>query len=220
MKKVGLILSGCGFLDGAEIQESVLTMLALDRAGVRMITAAPDIEQMHTINHLTSNEVQYGKRNVLVESARIARGEIIALKDLKVSEIDGLVFPGGFGAAKNLCTFAVDGPACKINQYAKKAILDALAAKKPIGVMCIAPALLAKAVEGTDCHPLLTIGHDRQTAEAIEKMGAVHQDCPVDGIVFDEKNKIISTPAYMLGPSIAYIAKGIDKLIDKLVSLL
>lgn len=220
MKKVAVILSGCGYLDGAEIHEAVVTMLALDRAGARMIIAAPDIKQMHTIDHLTGNEADNDRRNVLVESARIARGEIIPLKDLKVDDVDGVVFPGGFGAAKNLCTFAVDGPDCKIDDDARRIILDTLKARKPLGVMCIAPALAAKATEDTDYHPLLTIGSDTGTAAALEKMGAKHQECPVNGIVYDEKNNIISTPAYMLGPSIANVADGIEKLVAKLVSLL
>ncbi len=220
MKKVAVVLSGCGYLDGAEIHEATITLLALDRAGVKSICAAPDINQYHTVNHLTGNPVEHGNRNVLLESARIARGEIIPLADLRMSDVDGIIFPGGFGAAKNLCTFGIDGPACAIDDEAKRVILEALAAKKPLGAICIAPALVAKAAQGTEYHLTLTIGNDRGTAQAIESLGAKHQNCPVDDIVYDAERQVVSTPAYMLGPSIAHVAKGIDKLVEKIISLI
>lgn len=219
MKKIAVVLSGCGYLDGAEIHEAVVTLLALDRAGVKTICAAPNIQQFHTINHLTSEPEKQDSRNVLIESARIARGEIIPLADLKMREVDGVIFPGGYGAAKNLCTLGLDGPACKINQDAKRVILEALEAKKPLGAICIAPALVAKAAEGTGYSIRLTIGSDPDTASAIESLGSKHVECPVDDIVYDSENNVVSTPAYMLGPSIAHIARGIEKLVDKVVSL-
>ena len=220
MKKVAVVLSGCGFLDGAEIHESVVTLLALDRSGVRTICVAPDINQYHTINHLTSETQDHGTRNVLTESARIARGEIIPLENLKIDDVDALIFTGGYGAAKNLCTLAFDGPDCKINDEVKRVILETLDAKKPLGVMCIAPAMAARAVKGTKYSLKVTIGNDAGTAGAIEAMGSKHVECAVDDIVFDKENKVVSTPAYMLGPSIAPVAIGIEKLVDKVISLI
>lgn len=220
MKKVAVVLSGCGFLDGAEIHESVVTLLALDRAGVRIICAAPDVDQYHTINHLTSEPQEKCSRNVLMESSRIARGEIIPLENLKIDDVDALIFPGGFGAAKNLCTLAFDGPDCNINPEAKRVILETLDQNKPLGVMCIAPAMAAKAVQGSKYSITVTIGNDAGTAGAIVAMGSKHVDCAVDDIVYDAENKVVSTPAYMLGPSIAPVATGIEKLVDKVLSLL
>ena len=219
MKKVAVILSGCGYFDGAEIHEATITLLALDKAGVKAMCAAPDAKQYHTINHLTGDEVEHGARNVLLESARIARGEILPLSELRVEEVDAVIFPGGFGAAKNLSTFAFEGVNCTINSDVKRIILDALNAGKPLGFMCIAPVLAAQATQGSKYQLTLTIGNDPGTAEALESLGAKHQNCAVDDIVFDEGNHVVSTPAYMLGPSIAHVAKGIEKLVDKVVSL-
>lgn len=220
MKKVAVVLSGCGYLDGAEIHEATITLLALDKAGAEIVCAAPDIPQFHTIDHISGEPVEHGNRNVLLESSRIARGEIIPLAELSASSVDAVIFPGGFGAAKNLCTFGIDGPDCKIDPEAKRVILETLDSGKPLGVMCIAPALAAKAVEGTGYRLTLTIGNDAGTAKAIESLGAVHQNCPVDDIVFDEVNNVVSTPAYMLGPSIAPVAKGIEKLVEKVLNLI
>ena len=220
MKKIAVVLSGSGFWDGAEIQEAVLTLLALDRAGAKTICAAPDIQQYHTVDHVSGQPAEQGSRNVLLESARIARGDIIPLADLKIDDVDAVIFTGGYGAAKNLCTFGIDGPDCKIEAESKRVILETLAAHKPLGVMCIAPALAAKAVEGTDYKLTLTIGNDQATAQAIESLGARHVNCAVDDIVVDETNKVVTTPAYMLGPSISFVAKGIDKLVEKVLSLI
>lgn len=218
MKKVAVVLSGCGYLDGAEIHEAAITLLALDKAGAEIVCAAPDIPQFHTVDHITGEPVEHGNRNVMVESSRIARGDIIPLAELKAADVDAVIFPGGFGAAKNLCTFGIDGPGCKIDPDAKRVILETLDSQKPLGVMCIAPALAAKAVEGTGYKLTLTIGNDEGTASAIESLGAVHQDCTVDEIVYDDVNNVVSTPAYMLGPSIAPVAKGIEKLVEKVLN--
>jgi len=218
MKKVAVVLSGCGYLDGAEIHEATITLLALDKAGAEIVCAAPDIPQFHLVDHITGEPVEHGNRNVMVESSRIARGDIIPLAELKAADVDAVIFPGGFGAAKNLCTFGIDGPDCKIDPDARRIIQETLDAQKPLGVMCIAPALAAKAVEGTGYKLTLTIGNDEGTASAIESLGAVHQDCAVDDIVFDDINNVVSTPAYMLGPSIAPVAKGIEKLVEKVLN--
>ncbi len=217
MVRVGVLLSGCGVMDGAEIHESVVTLLALDRAGAEILCMAPNADQMHVINHLTNDEAKGETRNVLTEAARIARGEIRDAAAVKADELDALILPGGFGAAKNLCTFAVDGPSCRVQPDVRRLVSEVSDAKKPIGAICIAPAIIA-AVLGSK-RPVLTIGTDQQTAKALESMGATHQDCPVDQAVTDENLNIVSTPAYMLGPSIKDVAKGIEALVDKVLAL-
>lgn len=215
MKKVGVVLSGCGVYDGAEIHESVLTLLALARQGVETICFAPDKNQSDVINHL-SGEPMAETRNVLIESARIARGDIHPLAQANAAELDALIVPGGFGAAKNLSSFARLGNDCQVDSALKNLVLDMHAAGKPLGFMCIAPAMLPKIFD----FPLrLTIGTDIDTAEVIEDMGGEHVPCPVDDIVVDEDNKIVTTPAYMLAQNIAEAATGIDKLVDRVLVL-
>lgn len=216
MAKVGVLLSGCGVFDGAEIHEAVLTLLALDRAGAEIVCMAPNVEQAHVINHLTQ-EVTAEKRNVLVESARIARGEIKDLKDVQAGDLDALIMPGGFGAAKNLSDFAFKGPQATVLPEVKRLLTDLAAAGKPIGAICIAPATLTKAL--ADRKPEVTIGTDAGTASAIEAMGGRHKSCSVDMIHLDAGNKLVSTPAYMLGPGIKEVAQGIEKLVAKVVEL-
>jgi len=216
MAKVGVLLSGCGVFDGTEIHEAVLTLLALDRAGAEIVCMAPNVEQAHVINHLTQ-EVTAEKRNVLVESARIARGEIKDLKDVQAGDLDALIMPGGFGAAKNLSDFAFKGPQATVHPEVKRLLTDLAAAGKPIGAICIAPATLTKAL--ADRKPEVTIGTDAGTASAIEAMGGRHKSCSVDMIHLDAGNKLVSTPAYMLGPGIKEVAQGIEKLVAKVVEL-
>ena len=217
MKKIAVVLSGSGVFDGAEIHESVLTLLALERHGFEYQCFAPDIEQMHVINHLTGDVAEDESRNVLVEAARIARGNIKDLAQAKADEFDAAVLPGGFGAAKNLSDFAVKGSDCSVNPDLVSFIKDFAKDKKPVGFMCIAPAMLPHIYgEGTK----LTIGTDQDTADAIETMGGVHQSCPVEDIVVDEANNLVTTPAYMLASSVSEAAKGIDKLIDKIAKML
>jgi enhancing lycopene biosynthesis protein 2 len=216
-KKVGVMLSGCGVFDGSEIHEAVLTLLALDRAGVETVCMAPDMDQIHVINHLTQEQTKE-KRNVLVESARIARGKIKNLKDVKASDLDALIMPGGMGAAKNLSTFAMHGTDAQVNPEVKRILNEMVSAGKPVGAICIAPATLTKAL--SDKKPQVTIGDDLNTAQAIEKMGGGHKNCTVDMIHVDENNNIVTTPAYMLGPGIKDIAVGIEKLINKVVSMI
>lgn len=216
MAKVGVLLSGCGVFDGTEIHEAVLTLLALDRAGAEIVCMAPNVEQAHVINHLTQ-EVTAEKRNVLVESARIARGEIKDLKDVQAGDLDALIMPGGFGAAKNLSDFAFKGPQATVHPEVKRLLTDLAAAGKPIGAICIAPATLTKAL--ADRKPEVTIGTDAGTASAIEAMGGRHKSCSVDMIHLDAGNKLVSTPAYMLGPGIKDVAQGIEKLVARVVEL-
>lgn len=216
-KRVGVLLSGCGVLDGAEIHESVLTMLFLDQAGVDIVCTAPNSNQVHVLNHISHEEMDES-RNVLVESARLARGNIVDLKHLHIEEIDALIIPGGFGAAKNLSNFAVVGPEATVHPEVQRILEQMLAADKPIGALCIAPATVTKALGAYK--PEITIGKDPGTAEAINKMGGKHRSCNVDEICVDEKNKIVTTPAYMLGPGIKDIAVGIEKLVNKVLALI
>lgn len=217
MAKIGVVLSGCGVNDGAEIQEAVLTLLALDRLDQEITCMAPTGD-LKEIDHLKGEETGQ-TRDILVESARIARGEIADLATIKAEDLDAIVFPGGFGAAKNLSDFAYKGPEASVRDEVKKLVLDMHEAKKPIGAICISPAVMACAFKDSGHQITVTIGNDEGTAMAIESFGAKHQNCPVDDIVVDEENNMISTPAYMLGPSIAQVAKGIDKLVAKVVEM-
>jgi enhancing lycopene biosynthesis protein 2 len=209
--KTGVILSGCGVFDGSEIHEAVLTLLFLSQAGSEILCMAPDVDQLHVVNHLTQ-EVAAETRNVLVESARIARGDIKKIDDVKAVDLDALIIPGGFGAAKNLCDFAVKGPEASIHVEVKRIINEMVDAKKPVGAICISPAALTLALKGKS--PEVTIGNDAGTASAIELMGGSHINCPVTGIHIDEKNNVVTTPAYMLGPDISHVAKGIELLVS------
>ena len=217
MKKIGVILAGCGVYDGSEIHEAVLTLLALDRAGADAICFAPDTEQFHVINHLKGEVADGEKRNVLVESARIARGNISDLKKMDPSSLDALIIPGGFGAAKNLCDYAVKGTGFDVDPDVTRAIQSIHRAGKPLGFMCISPVIAARLLGSEQVE--LTIGNDSATATDIESLGARHLDRRVDEIVVDMKHKVVSTPAYMLGPTISEVAKGIDALVSKVLEL-
>ena len=220
MKKIGVVLSGCGVYDGAEIHESVITLLAIDRAGAQAVCMAPNVDQMHVVNHLTGEESAGEKRNVLVEAARIARGEIKDISTVKADDIDALVFPGGFGAAKNLSSFAVKGENCDVHPEVVRRVKEFAAKQKPQAVLCIAPAMMAKIYEDAPKKPVLTIGNDKETSGKIEIMGSRHQDCAANDFVLDAENKIVSTPAYMLGQNISEVAEGIEKTINELIKLI
>ncbi|KJH76659.1 MULTISPECIES: isoprenoid biosynthesis glyoxalase ElbB [Pseudomonas] len=214
-KKIAVILSGCGVYDGAEVHESVITLLRLDQRGAQVQCFAPNISQLHVINHLTGEEMPES-RNVLVESARIARGNIKDIREASVEDFDALIVPGGFGAAKNLSNFAIEGAGCTV-QPDVLALTEAFAeAGKPVGLICISPALAAKIYgPGVTC----TIGNDADTAAAMNKMGATHAECAVTDIVEDKARKLVSTPAYMLAQSISEAASGINKLVDRVLEL-
>ena len=215
-KQIGVLLSGCGVFDGAEIHEAVLTLLFLDRAGASALCMAPDMDQLHVIDHLTQKVVDE-RRNVLVESARIARGEIRDVAAVGADDIDALIIPGGFGAAKNLSDFAVKGPEANVHPEVRR-LLAALARRgKPIGAICIAPATLTRAL--SDSSPRVTIGCDPGTAAAIATMGGVHSNCGVADICVDETNRLVTTPAYMLGPGIKDVAVGIELLVNQVLSM-
>lgn len=217
MKKIGVVLSGCGVYDGSEIQEAVITLLAIDRQGCEAVCMAPDVD-LSVINHLTAQETGE-KRNVLVESARIARGAIRDIKEVTAAELDAIIFPGGFGAAKNLCDFAMKGAAASVNVEVTRLLKEMAAAEKPIGAVCIAPALIA-AVLGREYSPTVTIGTDAGTAAEIDKTGAFHQTCPVTEFVVDRKNKLVTSPAYMLATRISETAEGIEKCVKEVINLI
>lgn len=215
MKKVGVVLSGCGVYDGSEIHEAVLTLLAISRAGAEAVCFAPDKSQSDVVNHLAGAPMAE-TRNVLIEAARISRGAIRPLASASASELDALVVPGGFGAAKNLSTFAVQGAECSVDADLQRLVQQLHQAGKPLGFMCIAPAMLPKLL---GVHTRLTIGNDPDTAEAIDKMGGEHVVCPVDDIVVDLEQNVVTTPAYMLANSISEAATGIDKLVARVLEL-
>ncbi|PSN06355.1 isoprenoid biosynthesis glyoxalase ElbB [Siccibacter turicensis] len=215
MKKVGVVLSGCGVYDGSEIHETVITLLALARAGAIAVCYAPDKAQADVINHLTG-EAMPETRNVLVESARLVRGDVHPLNTARAEDLDALIVPGGFGAAKNLCSFARDGSETQIDGDLLRLSQAMHQAGKPQGFLCIAPAMLPKIIPA----PLrLTIGTDIDTADLIEEMGGEHVPCPVEDIVVDEDNRLVTTPAYMLAENIAQAAQGIEKLVDRVLDL-
>ena len=219
MKKVGVLLSGCGVNDGAEIHESVLTMLFLDKAGVEMILMAPNIDQMHVINHYTGQEME-DYRNVLVESSRIARGEIKDMAEVSGNDLDALVIPGGFGVAKNLCDYAMAGPECSVNPDVYRLIAELRLMEKPIGAICIAPVMMAKVLGEQEESANMTIGYDETTSTDILSMGSKHVECPVSEMIIDKEKKIVTTPAYMEAKSIKEAADGIEKLINQILSMI
>ncbi|MCB1060824.1 MAG: isoprenoid biosynthesis glyoxalase ElbB [Calditrichaeota bacterium] len=217
MAKVGVVLAGCGYLDGAEIYESTLTLLALDRLGISYQCLAPDVPQMHVINH-KSGEVSGEMRNVLTESARIARGKIEPLEIAWLDKLDAVIFPGGFGAAKNYCDFAVKGEDCSISPLIESFMREAVARKKPLGVICISPVVLARALKGTKFHPQITVGQESGPANSIDAFGSKHVVCPVTDCVVDKDLKIASTPAFMYPARISEVEQGISKLVAQIAA--
>ncbi|MCB9913667.1 MAG: isoprenoid biosynthesis glyoxalase ElbB [Planctomycetes bacterium] len=218
MTKVGVVLSGCGVYDGAEIHEAVLTLLALDRAGAQALCMAPDVPQRHVVDHRTGKPTGE-TRNVLTESARIARGDIRDLAEVHAKDLDALIFPGGFGAAKNLCDFAEKGSDATVNPEVSRLVREMLAAKKPIAAVCIAPAMLAAVCRDAGIHAKVTIGDDPGTAKNVEGLGATHLACLVDEFRVDEEHRLITSPAYMKAGSIREAAVGIERTVAELLRM-
>jgi enhancing lycopene biosynthesis protein 2 len=214
-RRVAVVLSGCGVNDGAEIHEAVLTLLAIDRNGAEAQCFAPNVAQRDVVNHLTGKEVAES-RNVLVESARIARGKIRDLAEYKASDFDAIIFPGGFGAAKNLSSFAFDGADCTVEPGVERAIKTTQAAGKPIGALCIAPAVIAKVLGKVE----VTIGDDPGTASAIEQTGARHTIAGPGQVVVDRQARVVTTPGYMIESTITQIAEGADNLVRAVLELM
>ena len=213
-KNIAVLLSGCGVFDGSEIHETVASLIALSKAGASVQCLAPNKKQHHVINHLTGEEMTE-TRNVLVEAARIARGAILDIKEAKVEDFDALFIPGGFGAAKNLSSFAFEGSSGSIDPSVRSLIQSFHQAGKPIGAVCIAPALLALALHKGS----LTIGSDQGTAEALEQLGARHQVCTVTEALIDHENKLVTAPAYMEDAKIHEVAEGIEKAVLAVLEL-
>jgi enhancing lycopene biosynthesis protein 2 len=216
-KRVAVLLAGCGVMDGSEIHEATLTLYFLDKLGAEIICMAPDKDQTDVMNHFTGAPSSE-KRNVLVEAARIARGKIHDIKTIKAEELDAVIIPGGFGAAKNLCSFAKDGSACSVDPDVAILLKAMSVLKKPIGALCIAPSVIASLFGGSSA-PVITIGTDAETAVAMEKMGARHKSAQVDEIVVDAENRIVTTPCYMLAQSIKDVGAGVEKLVAKILEM-
>ncbi|MGF7172517.1 isoprenoid biosynthesis glyoxalase ElbB [Azospirillum doebereinerae] len=214
--RIGVVLAGCGVYDGSEIHEAVCTLLAISRAGAEAVCYAPDIDQAHVVDHRTGQE-SGETRNVLVESARIARGKIQPLSAFTAEAVDALVIPGGFGAAKNLSDFAFKGADCTVNPEVVAAVALLRAAGKPIGALCIAPTILAALLgqQGVE----LTIGQDTETAAAVEKLGARHRATAAGEVVIDEALKVVTSPCYMLESTLAEIAEGAENTVKALITL-
>ena len=213
---IAVFLSGCGVYDGAEIHESVLTMLAIARHGAAYQCFAPNVAQYHVVNHLTGEEEPNATRNVLVEAARIARGNIKDVTDYSPADFDALILPGGFGVAKNFCTFAVEGPNCTVNGAVEKAIRDTHAAKRPIGALCIAPALMARILGDVT----VTIGSDAGVIPNIEAMGAHHTLTTHGEVVIDTAARLATTPCYMLEATLPQIAEGTDNIVRAVLEMI
>lgn len=211
---LAVILSGCGHLDGSEIHEATLSLLAIHKNNAEYICFAPDIDQAHVINHITGKPAEE-TRNVLAESARIARGNIKPLADFNAETFDALIIPGGFGAAKNLSDYAFKGTDCTINKDVSEAILAMYNKGKPIGALCISPVILARIIPGAS----LTIGGDPETAKNLQEMGASHQNTTHGEICIDKEKKLVTTPCYMLNSRVDQIAEGAEKLVKAVLEM-
>lgn len=219
MRTFGVILAGCGVFDGAEIHESVLTLLAIDRAGGRAVCLAPDIPQRQVIDHLRQEPVQE-TRHVLVEAARIARGAIASLSGADPREVDAVVIPGGYGAALNLSDAGLRGADCEVDPSVERYLLAAHAAGRPLGALCIAPLTLGRVLSRAGIRARLTIGHDPQSAAVVAAMGHEHVPCPPDGVVVDAQCRVVTSPAYMAATRLTEVAAGADRVIQELLRLI
>ena len=215
MKKIAVVLAGSGVYDGAEIHEATFTLYSIARLGATYEIFAPSINQHHVVNHLTGEEMPE-TRNVLVEAARIARGNIKNLDEFDAANFDAIMFPGGFGVAKNLSSFAFDGADCSVNALVEKAIKSMADAGKPIGALCISPVVIAKVLGDVE----LTIGMDTGTAEAVEQMGAHHKNSNHGEVIVDKKNKVATTPCYMLDANIVQIAQGAENVTKAVLEMI
>lgn len=213
--RFAVLLSGCGVYDGAEVTESVTTLLAIDRQGGTYQCFAPDVPQLHVIDHRTG-EATSETRNALTEAARIPRGDIRDIATFVADDFDALILPGGFGAAKTLCTFAVDGPDCTVQPSVERAITNAHAAGLPIGALCIAPAVIARVLKGVT----LTIGSDADIAGKIGAMGATHQTTGHAEVVVDKVNRLVTSPCYMLDATVSQIADGTHNAVAALIEMI
>lgn len=212
MKKFALILSGCGVYDGTEIHEAVSTMIAIKKAGADYQAFAPDRVQYHVVNHLTG-EVMEEQRNILVESARLMRGDVRSIAEFHPEDFDGVIFPGGFGAAKNLCDYAFKGADCEVAPEIENVIKDTVAAGKPIAAECIAPVIMASVLQGAT----VTIGSDEDTAKHISQMGGHHIVAEHNGVIYDPQYKLYTTPCYMTARNILEVYESAEALVGALI---
>lgn len=212
-KRFGVVLAGAGQFDGSEIQEAVLLLLAIASNGAQYQCFAPDVEQHHVIDHISGAEMPE-RRSVLREAARIARGDIKPLSAFRVEDFDALVFPGGYGAAKNLSTYALAGDKCTINPEVKEVIASMHKAQKPIGAMCIAPILIAKSLSmGT-----ITFGAECDAAQDARTLGATTVTAEKHDVAHDQANRLFSTPCYMLDSNIADVSEGAQNMVKAMLA--
>ncbi len=224
--KIGVLLHGSGVYDGTEIHEAVLSLLSIEEAGHNYLCFAPNTDQHHVINHLNGEEMQE-TRNVLIESARIARGEVKDIKQVSVSDIDALVMPGGFGTAKNITKWAFEGPDGEINMDVKQLLLDLIKTSKPIAGLCMSPTTIAKALEGSDYHAKLAVGTTKEASpyeidpinQGMNKIGAIAKMKTVREIAVDREYKIVTAPCYMMEANITQIRDNIKQAIEEMISL-
>jgi enhancing lycopene biosynthesis protein 2 len=224
---IGVLLSGNGVYDGAEIQEAVLTLLAIDEMGWNAVCISVDKPQHHVINHLTG-EVMDESRNMLVEAARIARGQITPIENISPADIDALVIPGGFGSAKNFTSWAFDGPSSTILPEVKLLLVNLVNVGKPIVALCVSPVVVAKAFEGSSIHPTLTLGSTSEPSpydingfnEGLRATGSIAQERTIREVLIDPANRIICAPCYMMEARITEIHENIQHALRALKELL
>jgi enhancing lycopene biosynthesis protein 2 len=220
MNKVGVVLSGCGHQDGSEIHEAVFTLHALEKADAEAIIMAPDMDQFHVINHLNGNEELSESRNILVESARIARGKVIDVASVSGHQLDALIFPGGTGMAKNIFDYSMAGINCTVISDVQRLVVEILEADKPLGAICIAPVMIAKVLEYLGRTGTVTGGFNVEINNDIKAMGINAVEVGAEEIVVDKENKIVTTPAYVDAKSMNESCTGIEKLVNKVLELI
>ena len=220
MNKVGVVLSGCGHQDGSEIHEAVFTLHAIEKAGAEAIIMAPDMDQFHVINHLNGNEELSESRNILVESARIARGKVIDVASVSGHQLDALIFPGGTGMAKNIFDYSMAGINCTVISDVQRLVVEILEADKPLGAICIAPVMIAKVLEYLGRTGTVTGGFNVEINNDIRAMGINAVEVGAEEIVVDKENKLVTTPAYVEAKSMNESFTGIEKLVNKVLELI
>lgn len=220
MARFAIVLAGCGVFDGSEIYEATATMLAIDSRGHEYACFSVDKSMMHVVDHAVGQPTDGLVRNVLTESARLARGKITNLSQYNPADFDALVFPGGLGVAKNLCSYAVDGANCEIDRVVQKAIRDTHGAGKFLGALCISPALIVRAFKDTNVRPKVTAGHDTQLEMAIPIMGGIHEACDVQDACMDENNRIVTSPAYLSATCISEVFASATAMIEAILAAL
>jgi enhancing lycopene biosynthesis protein 2 len=207
-------------MDGSETREAVLTLLALDQHGAEFQCLAPNASQQQVVDHATGKPVEGVVRNLLSESSRISRsGKCLDLARAQAGHYDALVVPGGLGVARNLCTFAQDGAKGEVRPDVRAFVGAFFQAGKPVGAICIAPALVALVLAGTGRRATLTLGADPGVAAEVEKLGARHRAVASSReIVVDEDNHLVTTPAYMFDDArLSDVWTGIERCVAEVV---